>query len=202
MPTTFAWQATRSAMEVAARRRTAQARMLYDVVNICLLPETSWDHDCWYGDAKRRWSQKCGQFVCTSWNWTVFLLRPDSLPKPLLGTNWSSGRPWGALCQVLRSDCLSIYEKFRSSCPDTPGLRTTARPHLCSIFTKLQQMGFSINGGTQNWWFIMENPIKWMILGILGVYTPISGNLHMGSDGLFCCSQRLIPCKELETAKS
>ena len=36
-------------------------------------------------------------------------------------------------------------------------------------------MGVSINGGTPNGWFIMENPIK---MGWFGG-TPILGNLHM-----------------------
>lgn len=89
----------------------------------------------------------------------------------------------GAFCQVLRSDCLSIYEKFRPRCPSWQSrghddchplgdrqyqLRTTAR--LLHVFD-------------------LHNE-------------SCSNTLQNRSDGATCCSQCLIPGKELETPKS
>ena len=44
--------------------------------------------------------------------------------------------------------------------------------HIYHIYTHTH-IGVSINGG----WFIMENPLKWMIWG-----SPIPGNLHIFND--------------------
>ena len=104
--------------------------------------------------------QKCGEkrglincfiYICF---WTSLKLDQFSYGLTLcpnlylLGTKHSSGA-WGAF-QVLRSDCLSIYEKFRPRCPSWQSTchddSTTAPPHhlflkVSAIHSKTGPMG-------------------------------------------------------------
>ena len=123
----------------------------------------------------------CGLIILTSWNWTISFMAWQFAEN----FAWSEAvlAMFGAFCQVLRSDCLSIYETFRPRCPSWQSrghddchplgdrqyqLRTTAR--LLHVFD-------------------LHNE-------------SCSNTLQNRSDGATCCSQCLIPGKELETPKS
>ena len=89
----------------------------------------------------------------------------------------------GAFSQVLRSDCLSIYEKFRPRCPSWQSRGHDDCHPLGDRQYQLRTTARLLHD------FDLHNE-------------SCSNTLQNRSDGATCCSQCLIPSKELETPKS